>query len=271
MRRKPLISAVLLLFFVWTALLAFQQVTARDFFDTENRDMPFPPDGNEKTEWAFARLRYPSYRGQGLGGYWAYRGNWTIDAPAADRHFVQGVRRLSRIHARSVEQVVDLDSDDVYNWPWIYVVEPGHWELTDAQCKKLRDYLLRGGFLMTDDFHGTFEWKVFTDSMSRVFPDRPVVELENGDAIFHVLYDLQERFQVPGVVTFGSGRTYEYDGVEPRWRCIKDDKDRVMVAICHNMDLGDAWEHADHPLYPEKYTTLAYRIGINHIIYAMTH
>ena len=73
------------------------------------------------------------------------------------------------------------------------------------------------------------------------------MDIENKDAIFHVLYDLDERFQVPGVVTFGTGRTYEYDGIEAKWRGIYDDKGRIMVAICHNMDLGDAWEWADNP------------------------
>jgi len=184
---------------------------------------------------------------------------------------VQGVRRLTRIHTRSVEQVVDLDSDEIYNWPWIYAVEVGHWALTDAQCKRLRDYLLRGGFLMVDDFHGTWEWENFMASMSRVFPDRPVVDLDSSDPIFHVLYDLDERFQVPGIQYWYSGRLYEKDGVEPRWRAIYDDKGRIMVAICHNMDLGDAWEWADHPRYPEPYASLAYRTGINYIIYAMTH
>lgn len=237
----------------------------------EDDYVPMPPDAGEKTEFAFARLMYPSWRGPGMGGMWAYRGNWAIDYPKADRHFVQGLRRLTRVHTRSVEERVHLDDDNIYNWPWVYVVEPGHWDLTDAQAKKLRDYLLRGGFLMTDDFHGTMEWQIFMASLSRVFPDRSVVDIENSDAIFHVLYDLSDRFQIPGVATFGTGRTYEYDGVEPRWRGIYDDKGRVMVAICHNMDLGDAWEHADHPNYPEKYSSLAYRIAINYIIYAMSH
>ena len=109
------------------------------------------------------------------------------------------------------------------------------------------------------------------ESLSKVFPDRPVVDIENSDAIFHVLYDLDERTQVPGVATFGTGRNYEYDGVEPKWRGVYDDKGRIMIAICHNMDLGDAWEWADNPNYPEKYASLAYRIGINYIIYSMTH
>ena len=107
--------------------------------------------------------------------------------------------------------------------------------------------------------------------MQRVFPDRPIVEIENKDAIFHTIFNLDERYQVPGWVNYPFRRTYEYDGIEPKWRAIYDDKGRIMVAICHNMDLGDAWEWADNPNYPEKYASVAYKVGINYIIYAMTH
>jgi hypothetical protein len=238
------------------------------FLDEEDNPAPFPADGYEKTEFAFARLRYSPMR----NGYWGRAGgSWATDYPKADRQFVQGVRRLTRLHTRSVEQVVNLDSDEVFNWPWFYATEVGRWNLNEQQAKKLREYLLKGGFMMTDDFHGTFEWDVFMASMSRVFPDRPVVELENKESIFHVLYDLDERFQVPGIQYFYTGRIFENDGIEARWRGIYDDRGRVMVAICHNMDLGDAWEWADHPQYPERYASLAYRVGVNFIIYAMTH
>lgn len=266
MRMRKILVALVGVATLISVSYAYQQ--RRGFFD-EDEPQPMPADASEKTEYAFARLRYPNFRGG--DPFWSRRGNWTVDSPKADRQFVQGVRRLSRIHTRSVEEVVDLESDNIYNWPWVYVVEAGHWDLPENQAKRLRDYLLRGGFLMTDDFHGTFEWEIFTTSMSRVFPDRPIVDLENADPIFHVLYDLDERFQVPGIIMFYSGRTYEYDGVEPKWRAIYDDKGRIMVAICHNMDLGDAWEWADSPKYPERYASLAYRVGINYIIYAMTH
>jgi hypothetical protein len=257
----------LLLFGLWTALYAQRQ---RPWYMEENY-IETPPDANEKTEFAFARLQYPNYGGVG-DRIWNMRGNWTIDYPTADRHFVRGVRRLTRVHTRSMEQLVNLETDEVFNWPWMYAVEPGHWELNDAQAKRLRDYLLRGGFLMTDDFHGTMEWEIFMQSMRKVFPDRPVVDIENSDHIFHVLYDLTDRIRVPGVVTFGTGRDWEPpDGIEPKWRGIYDDKGRIMVAICHNMDLGDAWEYADNPNYPEKYASMAYKIGINYLIYAMTH
>jgi hypothetical protein len=135
----------------------------------------------------------------------------------------------------------------------------------------MREFLDRGGFFMCDDFHGTEEWDVFIHSMQRVFPDRPIVELDNTDQIFHVIYDLDDRYQVPGWTPVRRGMTYEYDGYNAKWRGIYDDHGRVMVAICHNMDLGDSWEHADNPQYPQKYSALGIRIGINYVTYSMTH
>jgi hypothetical protein len=225
---------------------------------------PDPSDAGEKTEYAFARLRY-----RGFGGY--RRSSWGTDSNKAERQFVQGIRRLTRIHARSVEQILDVDEGDFYEWPWLYAVEVGHWQISDNQAKRLRDYLDRGGFLMVDDFHGTREWSIFEDGLRRIFPDRPVLDIEDTDAIFHVLYDLDKRVQVPGRQYLYSGRTYERDGIEPRWRAILDDKGRIQVAICHNMDLGDAWEWADFPQYPEPFASLAYKIGINYLIYSFTH
>jgi hypothetical protein len=243
--------------------LLYAQRSFREYPGAEYENFPLPADWNEKTEWTRARLRYPSYRGNF---------NWTIDYPRSDRHLLEGVRRLTRIHTRSVEQVVDLDgTDDVYNWPMMYAVEVGYWSLPESQAAQLRDFLLRGGFLMVDDFHGTREWEIFVESMRKVFPERPIVELENSDPIFHTLYDLEERFQVPGAQFLRSRRTYEKDGIEARWRAIFDDKGRILVAICHNMDLGDAWEWSDDPRYPEKFASLAYRIGMNYFMYDLTH
>jgi hypothetical protein len=147
----------------------------------------------------------------------------------------------------------------------------GYWALTDEEIGKFREYLLRGGFFMCDDFHGTYEWEVFNASMQKVFPDRPIVEIDNADPIFHTLYELDDRYQVPGAQYLRSGQVWEQDGKVPHWRGIYDDKNRLMVAICHNMDLGDSWEHADNPEYPEKFSALGIRIGVNYVVYAMTH
>ena len=135
----------------------------------------------------------------------------------------------------------------------------------------MRDYLLRGGFLMVDDFHGSWEWAAFVASMEKVFPDRPIIDIPESDEAFHVHYDLDHRIQIPSRMFIYSGVTYEKDGYTPHWRGIYDDDGRLMVAINFNMDIGDAWEHADWPDYPENMTALAYRFGINYLIYAMTH
>jgi len=277
MRLRTILAAALSSLLLLTGLYAFQK-PFREYPGYEYENFPLPSDFQEKTEWVFARLMYPPTRGGYRGGWheggdWTQgSSNWTIDYPRSDRHLSAAVRRLTRVSARSVEQPVNLDDgDDVYNWPWLYGVEVGHWNLSDSQAAKLRDYLLRGGFFMCDDFHGTQEWDVFIASMNRVFPDRPIVEIENSDPIFHTLYDLEGRFQVPGQQFLYSGRIYEKDGYQPRWRGIYDDKNRLMVAICHNMDLGDSWEHADNPQYPEKYSSLGMRIGVNYIVYALTH
>src|SRR5262249_15622186 len=268
MRLRSIVRAGLVPILFLATLLG--QRGFREYPYEEVNPAPVPADANEKTEWAFARLRYPS---GGSRGRWRRRNSWSTDFPRAARQFVQGVRRLTRIHTRSAEQVVDLDLDDneLFYWPWVYAVEVGHWDLTDGQCKKLREYLERGGFLMVDDYHGSQEWEVFIASMSRIFPGRPIVEIENHDAIFHVLYDLDEKIQVAGTSPLSRGMTYEQDGVTPHWRGIFDDRGRIMVAMCFNQDNGDAWEWADSPQYPEKMASQAYRVGINYIIYSMTH
>jgi len=238
--------------------------------------IPLPPDFQEKTEWTFARLMYPSIpeaHFHHAGWDWT-RGHssWTNDYPRADRHFAQALRRLTRIHVRSVEQPVNLeDAGDVYNYPWLYAVFVGEWDLTDAQAKILRDYLERGGFLMCDDFWGTVDWSVFDHSMKRIFPDQPVVEIPDSDPIFHTVYDLDNRYQVPGAWAVRTGTSYRNDGYMAHWRGIYDRKGRLMIAMAFNSDLGDSWEWADDPEYPEQYSALGIRVGVNYVVYAMTH
>jgi hypothetical protein len=260
----------------------YAQKAFREYPAFEYNNFPVPPDYQEKTEWVFARLMYPTMpgvhsRGFGYGRFvtdWTQGGRgafWTMDYPRSDRHFVQALRRLTRIHTRSVEEPINLDDGDQYDWPWLYGVEVGHWNLSDAQAKSMREFLLRGGFFMCDDFHGTEEWQVFLASMKRVFPDREIKDLDNDDPIFHVIYDLSDRYQVPGEQFVRSRRTFEYDGFKPYWRGIYDDRGRLMVAICHDMDLGDSWEHADNPEYPQQFSALGIRIGVNYVTYAMSH
>ncbi len=237
--------------------------------------IPLPPDYRQTTEWTFARLMYPpgwnnGYEGRDDPDWTAGTSLWTQDFPRADRHFSEAVRRLTRINSRSVEQIVNLDDpDEIYNWPWLYAVQVGEWGITEKEAAKLRDYLLRGGFFMADDLHGSVEWSVFQTSMKLVFPDRPIVEIPNTDPIFHTVYDLDNRYQIVGYDHLGQG--HKLDGFVDRWRGIYDDKGRVMVAVSFNSDIGDSWEWADAPEYPERYSALGIRVGVDYIVYAMTH
>jgi Domain of unknown function (DUF4159) len=219
-------------------------------------------------EFEWVRLIYsenPEFA-RGFGGY-----RWLTDAPAAETHLLQGIQRLTRIDTASQGTAVHLDDDAVFDHPFLYAVEVGGWDLSDAEAARLREYLDRGGFLVVDDFHGTLEWEGFMQSLRRVYPDRPVVEIPDADEVFHVLYELVDRPQIPGIYSVMRGVTYERDGYTPHWRGIYDDTGRLCVVINFNMDLGDAWEHADNPIYPQPLTAMAYRFAINYLLYSMTH
>jgi hypothetical protein len=260
----------------WSGLYAFQR-PFKQYPGIEHPEEPLPPDWNKKAEWAFARLMFPpgpnnGYEGRDADWHLGYS-LWTQDYPPADRNFSRAVRRLTRISTRSVEQAVNLeDGDEVYNWPWVYAVQVGEWGLTDAEAKVLREYLLRGGFFMADDFHGSYEWSMFEMRIKKVFPDRPIVDIPDNDPIFHTVYDLDDRYQIPGAQHVYQGcKNCNEGGRGAHWRAIRDDKGRIMVAISYNSDIGDSWEYADVPEYPEKYSALGIRIGVNYIVYAMTH
>ena len=226
----------------------------------------------EQPEFQFIRMIYGSNPDfGGFGGFGRGGSSWTTDMPEAEEHFLQGMKRLTRISSSDESLSLQLLDDEIFNYPFMYAVEVGRWFLPDAEAARLREYLLRGGFLMVDDFHGTLQWEGFMESMRRVFPDRPVVEIPETHETFHVAFDLNQRVQIPGVAALMNGQTYEQDGVEPHWRGIFDDDGRLMVAINFNMDLGDAWEHADTPGYPHHFTALAYRFGIDYVLYTMTH
>jgi hypothetical protein len=231
-------------------------------------------DGSD-AEFHFTRL---IYGGNGFDGGFRSRGSWTTDWPEAEHFFMEGLTRLTLVKGRQVSvfngsggQRLSLADESIFDFPFLYAVEVGRWSLSTQEIVTLREYLQRGGFMITDDFHGSEEWSGFINVMQRVFPDRPIVDIPDNDEVFHVLYDLDERIQIPGLAALYNGMTHERDGVDPHWRGIYDEEGRLMVVINHNMDLGDAWEHADTPGYPEPMTAMAYRFAVNYVIYAMTH
>src|SRR4051812_34502089 len=179
--RNVLIAAVFIATTVGGAFAVVSHLQPFREYPGQN-SAPLPPDYREPAEWVFGRLMYPPSAGGGRGfgrrfggGFRNYKdggSSWTTDYPKADRHLAVALRRLTRVHVRSVEQPIDLDDgDDVFNYPFLYAVEVGHWNLTEDQAKRMREYLDRGGFFMCDDFHGTYEWENFMESMKRVFPD----------------------------------------------------------------------------------------------------
>jgi hypothetical protein len=239
------------------------------------RAQEFPEAYREPGEFVVGRLMFPQARsGWALGtggGDWLEGGTaWTVDYPEGDRRFAELLARLTMIDVRAVEQPVNLDDDiDAYYWPFLISGLVGAWDLTDSQVAKLREYLLRGGFLLCDSFYGTVEWTGFVEGMNRVFPDRPIVELPSSHPIFHAVYDLTERPQIPTWQHLPEG--YRNDGGVPHWRAILDDDDRVMVMIAFNNDIADGWQRADEYRYPQEAANLAISLGVNFAVYALTH
>lgn len=210
------------------------------------------------------------YSGGGRG--WQSINSWSTDFPKADQQFLTVLRRLANIDAFPMDNAVSLDDPELRRFPFLYALEVGYMDMTEAEVEGLRGYLLAGGFLMIDDFWGTNQWRNFEREMGRVLPEYPIVDLPMDHPIFSAMYTIDEVIQVP-VVSSGisGGPTYERDGIVPHVRGISDEHGRLMVMINWNTDLGDAWEHAEHPLYPLKFSTYAFEIGTNAVIYAMTH
>jgi uncharacterized protein DUF4159 len=262
----------------FTAVYAFQ-MPFRVLRSQEGYDnMVLPPDYQDRNEFVIGRLMYPSLGGGGFrgGGNWVYGGTmWSNDYPIGDRAFARILRRLTRIDTRSVEQPINLnDGDDVYNWPWIYAAHVETMDLTDSMVKKLHEYLDRGGFFYADDFWGDAGWAAFRQTLDRILPGSQTEDIPDSDPIYHLLFDLNDRFMVANHnMLMATGLPYHNipGGTVAHWRGIRDAKGRIVVVMNFNSDVGDSWEWADRPEYPEKYSNLGMRISTNYVTYAMTH
>ena len=202
-------------------------------------------------------------------------GRWAIDYPKADHQFLVALKRLSMVDAYGSDNAIELTDPMLRRFPLLYAVEVGSMSLSEAERLALRSYLLAGGFLVIDDFWGSWAWDHFVSQMQLVFPDRAIVELPPEHPVFNIFYNIDRVIQVPNVRQgWGSkygGPTHEYDGIVPHVRGIFDDDGRLMVLINWNTDMGDAWEHADDPYYPLKFSTYAFEMGVDFAIYAMTY
>lgn len=227
------------------------------------------PDFSEDV-FTFVRVRYNSHRG------W---GRWQTDWPDSDLNFSYRLQQLTSLKVDPDGKILELTDPKLFDYPFIYIIEPGGLSFMEAEVKALRKYLLNGGFLMVDDFWGETEWDNLYYEMKRVFPEREPQELPLEHPIFHCVYDLKEKPQVPSIgAAMGgrfNGRTWEggEDGRTPHYKGIFDDKGRMMAIICHNTDLGDGWEReGEDPWYFKEFSEKkAYPLGINIVFYAMTH
>ena len=214
-------------------------------------------------EFFFTRAIY-----NGGGRRW---GAWATDFPKADRQFLTILDRLVDLDAYEMENAVQLGDPNIRKFPFLYALEVGNMYMTEPEVKGLRGYLLAGGFLMIDDFWGTWEWQNFESEIKRVLPEYQIVELPLDHPVFNTVYNIEEIVQVPAINNAQGGRTWEQDGYEPHVRGIFDEDGRLMVIINWNTDIGDAWEWAESPYYPLRYSTFAIEITVNIIIYAMSH
>jgi hypothetical protein len=228
------------------------------------------PNGDEFT---FVRVQYASggenYRYRNIfGGRWP---SWTVDYPFAERNFMAGLERLTSLNVADEPVSLSILDEEFFMYHFAYIVEVGYMTLSDREASTLGEWLLRGGFLMVDDFHGPFEWRHFSEQMNKVFPGRPITDIPLDHPIFHCYFEFEELKQIPGLGSWLRGRTYEKGGFQQHCMGIFDDTGRLMVLVMRNMDMGDAWEHTQDPRYPADYAAEAYKLGINFVIYSLTH
>ena len=234
-----------------------------------DRDEELPND-----MFTFARIQYDSW-----GGGWRGRGKWSVDYPESDLNMSFRLQQLTSLKVDPEGTVLNLNEDKLFNYPFIYIIEPGHLYFSESEVKSLRKYLLNGGFLMVDDFWGEVEWKNFERQFRRVFPSRKIVDLPIEHELFQCVFPLKQKPQVPNPRTAMQGAsrgiTWErWDAQTPNYRGVYDDHGRLMVVICHNTDLGDGWEEesrAGEWYFKEFSEPKAYPMGINIIFYSMTH
>jgi hypothetical protein len=226
----------------------------------------------QRDVFTFVRIHYDVNGRHGWGHSRNLR--WSIDAPDSDLNLSWRLQQLTSLKVDPDGRILRITEKELFDYPFIYIVEPGRLTFSEEEAQILSRYLLNGGFLMFDDFWGGEEWTNFVQEIKMVFPNRPIEELPLTHPIFHCVFDLKERPLVPGLPHYRMGhKTERLDAPESDYRGIADDKGRLMVLICHNTDLGDGWEREgeDEGYFREYAEKFAYPLAVNILFYTMTH
>jgi hypothetical protein len=247
-------------------------------------DSHLPPDRHGTPDWkvdphfksdtfTFVRIRYSSE--------YPRERSWITDFPDSDLNFSFRLQQMTSMKVNDRPIILDLDDDRIFDYPLIYMLEVGALDFTEKEIENLRHYCANGGFLMVDDHWGVAEYENFHHQILRVFPGREPRELDISHPIFHCVFDLKEKPQVPGIWAARSARDIGHpeiiwerdDAVGAHYRAIYDDHQRMMVLICSNTDLGDGWEReGEEEWYFHQFSEKkAYPMGINIVFWAMTH
>ncbi|MCY4552299.1 MAG: DUF4159 domain-containing protein [Candidatus Poribacteria bacterium] len=228
--------------------------------------MPTIPLNSEDDSDLFTFVRL-EYRGQ-----LTRLSSWRVDWPASDRNFIWQLSKQTNISVAPREKIIKVGASELFEYPFAYMLEVGSLRLSTSEAENLREYLLRGGFIFIDDFHGEREWKWFYAEFKKIFPDREPIDIPMTHPIFHCFFEIDKLIQIPGLRSLFNGRTYErHDGYPAYCRGVYDDYGRLMMMINFNSDLGDAWEHAAEDYYPREYSNMALKMGINAVVYTLTH
>ena len=276
--------ALVILILLLGAAIAYAQGTRNRERGSRYRGAA-PPQGVEDATWendpkfrkdvfTFVRLRYSD---GGRGRRWR-GGAWATDHPDSDQNFSYRLQQLTSLKVNPEPIVLDITDERLFDYPWVYMIEPGDLLFSEEEVSTLRRYLLNGGFMMVDDFWGEAEWENFYEQIKRVFPHLEPRELGIDHPIFNCVFPLKSKPQIPSIHAWyglqGTGITWErHDADTPHYKGIFDDKDRMMVIICHNTDLGDGWEREgdNYEYFREMSEPKAYPLGINIVFWAMTH
>jgi hypothetical protein len=244
-----------------------QRKRQRSEFPIWKIESPFESD-----VFTFARIKYfSSRRTQGK--------RWDNDFPDSDWNFSYRLQELTSLKVDPNGRVLELSDPDIFNYPFLFMNGVGGLSLSSEEAAALRMHLLNGGFLMMDDFWGETEWSDVKEQMQMVFPNREPMDLPISHELFHIVYDLKEKPQVPDIRTWRMGSNFEtnhplpHGDKLPHFQAYFDDRDRIVALLCHNNDLGDGWERegAETDYFETFSVPMSYPMGINIITYAMTH